>query len=110
MIDYYATKIAEKISKVIDKISESTELIVITGFSLAFMIILITQYDSRSILEKCADYQYYRYYKNSYPPAEKFLSEKNLKNKIEDRDYEWMYKSCESEQKQYPSTFKEKYN
>jgi hypothetical protein len=37
-------------------------------------------------------------------------SGKKLKNKIEDRGYEWIYKSCELEKKQYPSTFKEKYN
>ena len=110
MKDYSKIEIADKISKVLDKISESPKLIAITSISLVVIIIFVSQYDGRSILEKCADYEYYRNYKNYYPPGTQFFSGKNLKNKIEDRGYEWIYKSCEAEQKQYPSTFKEKYN
>jgi len=110
MKDYLKIEITDKISKVIEKISESPNLIVITGISLAVLVIFVSQYDGRSILEKCADYEYYRSYKNYSPPGTKFFSGKKLKNKIEDRGYEWIYKSCELEKKQYPSTFKEKYN
>ena len=55
MIKYPAIKIANKISKIKKEISESPKLIVIIAILLAIIIIFIVKYDSRSMLEKCAD-------------------------------------------------------
>jgi hypothetical protein len=66
------------------------------------LIIYFSVRDNRSILEKCADKKWIEY--NSSNPNNK------LKQKLSHSTYERYYASCENEQKNFPSLFKEKYN
>ena len=110
MIKYPAIKIGNRIFKIINKISNSPKLIVIMAISLAIMIIFIVQYDSRSMLEKCADEKHAL----GKPDSEKLeyiiiLKGMSLKEKSENSSYLFDFQHCENFKLKAPETFKLQY-
>jgi hypothetical protein len=110
MIKYPAIKIANKISKIKKEISESPKLIVIIAILLAIIIIFIVKYDSRSMLEKCAD-EKHALGKRESERLEYIIMLKgmSLKEKSENSSYLFDFQHCENLKLKAPETFKLQY-
>jgi len=76
------------------------------------MLVLISCTENKEVaLEKCTDKKYSEY-SVTYSPyvVVRFFKGTTLKEKLKVEKYEQFFKSCETEQKQFPKAFKEKYN
>ena len=81
-------------------------------FIVSGMLLLISCTDNKEeALEKCTDKKYSEY-SVTYSPytVVRFFKGTTLKEKMKVGKYEQFFKSCETEQKQFPKAFKEKYN
>ena len=82
-------------------------LILVSG-----MLLLISCTDNKEeALEKCTDKKYSEYSVTYSPYAVvRFFKGTTLKEKLKVEKYEQFFKSCETEQKQFPKAFTKKYN
>jgi hypothetical protein len=59
------------------------------------------------LIERCADH---KFEKNGYEfendPLNLFIVEKSAKEKLENVNYDWMWKFCEDQSTKYPKKFK----
>jgi hypothetical protein len=76
------------------------------------MLLLISCSDNKEeALEKCTDKKYSEYLVTYSPYAVvRFFKGTTLKEKLKVEKYEQFFKSCETEQKQFPKAFTKKYN
>jgi len=82
-------------------------LILVSG-----ILLLISCTDNKEeALEKCADKKYSEY-SVAYSPYSvvRFFKGTTLKEKMKVEKYERFFKLCETEEKEFPKAFKEKYN
>ncbi len=76
------------------------------------MLLLISCTDNKEeALEKCTDKKYSEYSVNYSPyGVVRFFKGTTLKEKMKVEKYERFFKLCETEEKEFPKAFKEKYN
>jgi len=82
-------------------------LILVSG-----ILLLISCTDNKEeALEKCTDKKYSEYSVTYSPYAVvRFFKGTTLKEKMKVEKYERFFKLCETEEKEFPKAFKEKYN
>ena len=82
-------------------------IIIVSG-----MLLLTSCSDNKEeALEKCTDKKYSEYSVTYSPYAVvRFFKGTTLKEKLKVEKYEQFFKSCETEQKQFPKAFTKKYN
>ena len=59
------------------------------------------------LIERCADYKFEKNgYKFKNDPLNLFIVEKSAKEKLENVNYDWMWRFCEEQSTKYPKKFK----